>query len=497
MTVRQRCDAALSAAVASCSDLRTHLTPSRGDLVGACLCALAALFIIVYAACGFSDAPWFVVRGRRRAARRLRRGLPRTREAHGNRSAPMGARPAGGRAACHPGWVLPARAPLEQPAAAHGAVLRAGEPVRARRAVRHRVRGRTAHARSRHGLPAGLPRGGRGQPLRHPVQGAARRAGRPVRPVYGGLGGRGLHVFARRAAPRDHRRVRRRLHRRRLRAEGGGHAAAPRGEQRVRAGAGRLFRLVDRVVRHGEGLRRHRGRLGREGVVRRAGIDAVLPQARAGSEPRPARRLRRRRRCGAARRARRRRRRNGGRDRGAHRHRHHERDVLRPLALPRPGRHRRAPRVLLRHPPPRRSSRATRPSSALGGGTCNSEFEFLTGSSMGHLGGGVYPYVLYDLDGTESLVSYFDALGYATHAIHPAESTNWRRDRVYDQLGFDAFTRPRAPSPKPTRCAASPPTARRTTTCSTCWPPTRTRSSCSTSRCRTTAATTWAASTTT
>ena len=37
--------------------------------------------------------------------------------------------------------------------------------------------------------------------------------------------------------------------------------------------------------------------------------------------------------------------------------------------------------------------------SALGGGTCNSEFEFLTGSSMGHLGGGVYPYVLYDLAG--------------------------------------------------------------------------------------------------
>lgn len=78
--------------------------------------------------------------------------------------------------------------------------------------------------------------------------------------------------------------------------------------------------------------------------------------------------------------------------------------------------------------------------SAMGGGTCNSEFEFLTGSSMGHLGGGVYPYVLYDLDGTESLVSYFSALGYATHALHPAESTNWRRDRIYDQLGFDQFS---------------------------------------------------------
>lgn len=78
--------------------------------------------------------------------------------------------------------------------------------------------------------------------------------------------------------------------------------------------------------------------------------------------------------------------------------------------------------------------------SALGGGTCNSEFEFLTGSSMGHLGGGVYPYVLYDLDGTESLVSYLSALGYGTHAIHPAEAENWRRDRVYAQLGFDEFS---------------------------------------------------------
>ena len=37
------------------------------------------------------------------------------------------------------------------------------------------------------------------------------------------------------------------------------------------------------------------------------------------------------------------------------------------------------------------------------------------------------------------LVSYFDSLGYGTHAIHPAENTNWRRDRVYDQLGFDEF----------------------------------------------------------
>ncbi|WP_165249154.1 LTA synthase family protein [Adlercreutzia sp. ZJ141] len=78
--------------------------------------------------------------------------------------------------------------------------------------------------------------------------------------------------------------------------------------------------------------------------------------------------------------------------------------------------------------------------SAKGGGTCNSEFEFLTCSTNGFLGAGAYPYVQYNLEGTESLVSYFSNLGYATHAIHPNEATNWRRDRIYQQLGFDSFT---------------------------------------------------------
>lgn len=77
--------------------------------------------------------------------------------------------------------------------------------------------------------------------------------------------------------------------------------------------------------------------------------------------------------------------------------------------------------------------------SAMGGGTCNSEFEFLTGATMGLLGVGVYPYVLYDLDGVENLASHFRGLGYDTAAIHPAEATNWRRDVIYTQLGFDSF----------------------------------------------------------
>lgn len=77
--------------------------------------------------------------------------------------------------------------------------------------------------------------------------------------------------------------------------------------------------------------------------------------------------------------------------------------------------------------------------SALGAGTCNSEFEFLTGTSMASLGDGTYPYMLYDLNGTENLATYFKALGYETCAIHPADAANWRRDTVYSQLGFDEF----------------------------------------------------------
>lgn len=77
--------------------------------------------------------------------------------------------------------------------------------------------------------------------------------------------------------------------------------------------------------------------------------------------------------------------------------------------------------------------------SAMGGGTCNSEFEFLTGASMGNMGGGVYPYVLYGFKDADSLPRAFGELGYRTRAIHPAEGSNWRRDAVYAQLGFDAF----------------------------------------------------------
>lgn len=83
--------------------------------------------------------------------------------------------------------------------------------------------------------------------------------------------------------------------------------------------------------------------------------------------------------------------------------------------------------------------RGTIYTSARGGGTCNTEFEYLTGSSLGSMGGGVYPYMFYDLGFAEGLPRYFGALGYATTAVHPAEATNWRRDVVYGQLAFDRF----------------------------------------------------------
>ncbi|MDR2715206.1 MAG: LTA synthase family protein [Coriobacteriaceae bacterium] len=77
--------------------------------------------------------------------------------------------------------------------------------------------------------------------------------------------------------------------------------------------------------------------------------------------------------------------------------------------------------------------------SAYGGSTCNSEFEFLTGSSLGNIGTGIYPYVRYNLSAADSLVSYFKGLDYETIAIHPAQRTNWRRHIVYATFGFDRF----------------------------------------------------------
>ncbi|OUO33812.1 LTA synthase family protein [Olsenella sp. An293] len=83
-----------------------------------------------------------------------------------------------------------------------------------------------------------------------------------------------------------------------------------------------------------------------------------------------------------------------------------------------------------------RGSAAT---SVLGAGTCNSEFELLTGVAVPYVGDGKYPYQLYDLSESPSLAKQFSELGYETTAMHPNNPNNWNRSVIYEQLGFDRF----------------------------------------------------------
>lgn len=77
--------------------------------------------------------------------------------------------------------------------------------------------------------------------------------------------------------------------------------------------------------------------------------------------------------------------------------------------------------------------------SVKGGNTANTEFEFLTGDTMGFLPKGSIPYQQYINDETPSLASYLKTFGYSTTAIHPYNRTGWDRDTVYEKFGFDEF----------------------------------------------------------
>lgn len=77
--------------------------------------------------------------------------------------------------------------------------------------------------------------------------------------------------------------------------------------------------------------------------------------------------------------------------------------------------------------------------SVLGGGTANTEFEFLTGNSSAFIGSGKYPYQLYDLSTSDSLAKQLSEAGYVATAMHPQNPVNWKRSTVYTQLGFDDF----------------------------------------------------------
>lgn len=77
--------------------------------------------------------------------------------------------------------------------------------------------------------------------------------------------------------------------------------------------------------------------------------------------------------------------------------------------------------------------------SVVGGNTANTEFEFLTGSTMAFLPDGCVPYQQYIDSDTDSLASHLKGLGYKTIAMHPYNAGGWERNIVYPYLGFDTF----------------------------------------------------------
>lgn len=70
------------------------------------------------------------------------------------------------------------------------------------------------------------------------------------------------------------------------------------------------------------------------------------------------------------------------------------------------------------------------------GGTANSEFEVLTGCSMGLLPQSYYPFLQIMNKDVPSLVSTMEDNGYTTYSIHPELKINWNRNKVYQYLGF-------------------------------------------------------------
>lgn len=76
-------------------------------------------------------------------------------------------------------------------------------------------------------------------------------------------------------------------------------------------------------------------------------------------------------------------------------------------------------------------------SSVYGGGTANSEYEFLTGNTLGFLPQGCVAYQQYLPDAPYSMVSALKERGYDTVAMHPYFAKGWMRDVVWPELGFN------------------------------------------------------------
>ncbi len=77
-------------------------------------------------------------------------------------------------------------------------------------------------------------------------------------------------------------------------------------------------------------------------------------------------------------------------------------------------------------------------SSVYGGNTANSEYEFLSGSSMAFIpeGSVVYNGKLNE-NNAYTLVNFFNSAGYKTVGMHPEQPENWSRNSIYKYFGFD------------------------------------------------------------
>ena len=78
-------------------------------------------------------------------------------------------------------------------------------------------------------------------------------------------------------------------------------------------------------------------------------------------------------------------------------------------------------------------------SPSFGGGTCDVEFEALTGYSVSFLPSGSKPYQQHVTKPMFALPNYLKAKGYQAAAVHCFWAKYWSRDKAYPNLGFDDF----------------------------------------------------------
>ncbi|MDY5741563.1 MAG: LTA synthase family protein [Lachnospiraceae bacterium] len=77
--------------------------------------------------------------------------------------------------------------------------------------------------------------------------------------------------------------------------------------------------------------------------------------------------------------------------------------------------------------------------SIFGGGTVNTEYEFLTGNSLAYLPTQAIPFQQFLSEPAPSLATEFKARGYETIAMHPYYESGYSRKTSWTNLGFDSL----------------------------------------------------------